>query len=156
MRYIQNIVLLLACLGSLLLASHADVYQNISRKYKIPPYVLKGILKVEGVGLDTKWNKDYPSHHAYGPTQMTCIAVKELGYIKTCNRNNSYRVKDYKYAEHLLTGVKGVEMGAKYLNHIKKQYHLPTWGSVVRTYNQGYGGRNNRNAYAYQKKTGVK
>jgi hypothetical protein len=153
----QSIVILLACIGSLLLTSHAaSPYDSMAKKYHIPPHVLKGILKVEGSGLTTQWNKGYPSHHAYGPGQMTCIAVKDLGYIKDCNINNSYLTKDLGWVVEHLSGVKGVEMTCKYINKIMKRHKIKDWGTLVRSYNQGYGFRNNRNAYSYQKKTGVK
>ena len=153
----QSILILLACIGSLLLTSHASTpYDAVAKKYHIPPHVLKGILKVEGSGLTTKWNKGYPYHHAYGPGQMTCIAVKDLGYIKDCNRNNRYLNKDLRWVVKHLSGIKGVEMTCKYINLIKKRHKIKDWGTLVRSYNQGYGNRNNQNAYSYQKKTGVK
>ena len=152
----QSIVILLACIGSLLLTSHAGQYDTTAKKYHIPPNVLEGILKVEGSGLTTKWNNGSPHHHAYGPGQMTCIAVKDLGYIKDCNINNSYLNKDLGWVVKHLSGIKGVEMTCNYINLIKKRHKIKDWGTLVRSYNQGYGGRNNHNAYSYQKRTGVK
>ena len=74
----QSIVLLIACIGSLLLTSNATTptYDIVAKKYHIPPHVLKGVLKVEGHGLTTKWNNGSPHHHAYGPGQMTCYMYK--------------------------------------------------------------------------------
>lgn len=153
----QSIVILLACLGSLLLTSHATTpYDVVAKKYHIPSHVLKGILKVEGSGLTTQWNKGYPSHYAYGPGQLTCIAVKDLGYIKACNKDNRYYKKDWGWVVKHLSGIKGVELTCKYITLLKNRYKIKNWGVVVRSYNQGYGGRNKLEAYNYQSKTGVK
>jgi hypothetical protein len=145
-KIIKNLIILLMVVGSLYLSSQAET---------VPDYVVKAVMKVEGKGLTTKWNKGHPHHHSFGAMQMSCIAMKELGYIRACKPNNSYYPRDYNKAERWLSGHKGVVLGAKYLAHIKKRYGYKTWQEAVRAYNQGYGGRNNRRAYHYLRKTGL-
>lgn len=122
----------------------------------IPDYVLKGILKVEGSGINTKWNKGNPKYHSYGAGQLTCLAMQDLGYKIKCGRGNTYLVKDVPKVEKWLGGQKGIDHTVKYLLLLKKRHKIKSWGELVRAYNQGHAGRNNRRAYIYQHKTGVK